>query len=175
MTRLTLQKQPPLYLGMLADHASLNSRLIAAFEREQGGPASRQSHFELGRYENSYIRRAAIPEIEPLISAAEEAARSILQRDDLKIGFWFNVMEPGERTARHNHEEEDELLSCVYYLRAPGNCGDLLVHHAGGTERIVPVEGRFVFFSPKLAHEVEENRSATQRLSVAFNFGPANG
>ena len=71
-------------------------------------------------------------------------------------------------------EEEDELLSCVYYLQTPADCGDLLVHHAGGTERITPTEGQFVFFSPKLAHEVEENRSGKQRLSVAFNFGPAN-
>jgi len=173
MNDVVLQARPPLYLGELPDHQRLNQQLIEAFAREQLGPSSRQSHFELGRFENTYIDRSAIPEIEPLIDAARQAAQSILQQDNLKLGFWFNVMAPGERTARHNHEEEDELLSCVYYLQAPAHCGDLLVHHAGGTERIRPREGRFVFFSPKLAHEVEENRSPHQRLSVAFNFGPA--
>ena len=175
MSRLTIQNRPPLHIGKLADHSSLNRNLIAAFEREQGGPHSRQSHFEWGRFENSYIARSAIPEIEPLIAAAEQAAHTILQREDLRLGFWFNAMAPGQRTARHNHEEDDELLSCVYYLDTAKDCGDLLVHHAGGTERITPEEGRFVFFSPKLAHEVEENRSPKRRLSVAFNFGPANG
>jgi hypothetical protein len=175
MSHITLRARPPLHLGELSDHEAIDKRLIAAFVREQGGPASHQSHFELGRYENSYIDRTAIPEIEPLIAAAREAAQSILGRTDLKLGFWFNAMQPGDRTARHNHEEEDELLSCVYYLQTAPGCGDLLVHHAGGTERIAPSEGRFVFFSPKLAHEVEENRSGQQRLSVAFNFGPANG
>ncbi len=175
MADLTLRRRAPLYVGTLADHDSLNQSLIAAFEREHHGPHSRQSHFELGRFENSYIDRSAIPEIEPLIAAAEQAAHTILMRQDLKLGFWFNAMEPGQRTARHNHEEEDELLSGVYYLDTADECGDLLVHHAGGTERIAPVAGCFVFFSPKLAHEVEENRSGQRRLSVAFNFGPANG
>lgn len=175
MKSLTLIHQPPLVYGELAGHETLNREIIAAFAREQSGPASRQSHFELGRYENSYIERLAIPEIEPLCEVAMHAAHSILGRDDLKLGFWFNEMAAGQRTARHNHEEEDELLSCVYYLRTPSGCGDLLVQHAGGVARVSPREGRFVFFPPRLAHEVEENRSGKTRLSVAFNFGPSSG
>jgi len=171
---IELRHRPPLHIGDLSGHEQLNPRILAAFEREQGGPASHQSHFELGRFENSYIERSAIPEIEPLLQLARETAQDILQRDGLKLGFWFNAMQPGDRTARHNHEEGDELLSCVYYLRVAPGCGDLLVHHRDGARRISPKEGRFVFFSPKLAHEVEENRSQQQRLSLAFNFGPGN-
>jgi len=175
MSKLSLQSRPPLHLGVIADAAALNQRVIQAFQREAEGPASRQSHLELGRYENTYIQQQAIPEIDPLCEAALQGARQILGRDDLKYGFWFNAMQPGERTARHNHEEQDELLSCVYYLRTPPGCGDLLVHHRDGVARITPQAGHFVFFSPRLAHEVEPNRSEQLRLSVAFNFGVADG
>lgn len=172
---LQLFRQPPLYYATLMPVRSLNATLQSAFERERDGPACRRSHLENGRFENTYIRREAIPEIEPLYDAATRAAREILGIEHLKTGFWFNAMLPGERTARHNHEEDDELLSCVYYLDAPPDCGDLLVHHRDGTVRIRPQAGNFVFFSPRLAHEVEPNRSDRQRLSVAFNFGAAGG
>jgi uncharacterized cupin superfamily protein len=87
------------------------------------------------------------------------------------MGFWFNAMQPGDKTARHNHDEEDELLSCVYYITAPQNSGDLLLFDQDETLRVTPEAGKLVLFSPKLAHAVEENRSDQQRLSVAFNFG----
>ena len=174
MTDLHLLHRPPLHLADLPEPAALNRRVVAAFARERDGPRSRQSHLESGRYENTYIERQAIPEIAPLCEAAVRAAQAILGREQLKYGFWFNAMQPGERTARHNHEEQDELLSCVYYLRTAPRCGDLLVYHRDGIERITPRAGRFVFFPPRLAHEVEENRSEVQRLSLAFNFGPAD-
>jgi hypothetical protein len=171
MTSLELTHQPPVHIGEVHNHAALDRTLIAAFDREFGGPHMRQSHLELGRYENTWIERHAIPEIEPLLDLAGEAARRILGRGDLRLGFWFNLMQPGERTARHNHEEDDELLSGVYYLETPPDCGDLVVYHPDGPTRIAPCEGRFVFFAPRLAHAVEENRSGRRRLSVAFNFG----
>ncbi|BAN69709.1 putative 2OG-Fe(II) oxygenase [endosymbiont of unidentified scaly snail isolate Monju] len=173
MSQLYLYAEPPLHLGKVEGHQPITQSLIAAFEREFGGPHMRQSHLELGRLENTWIAREAIPEIEPLLTLANQAAQAILGREDLRTAFWFNRMLPGDRTARHNHEEGGELLSGVYYLETPPDCGDLLVYHPGGPTRIAPCEGRFVFFAPRLAHAVEENRSGRRRLSVAFNFGPA--
>ncbi len=170
---MLLTHEPPVHFATLPGWNETNRVLLRALDRELSGPHVHHSHYELGRYENTYIPLPAIPEIEPVRAAATEGARTILQRERLKLGFWFNIMRPGDRTARHNHEEEDELLSCVYYLRTPPNCGDLLLYPAQGPVRITPVEGRFVFFSPKLPHAVEENRSGQQRVSVAFNFGQA--
>jgi hypothetical protein len=175
LNRLDLHAQAPLYLADLPGFEDLNRRITAAFQRERHGPASRHSHLESGRYENTYIERDAIPEIVPLCEAVAHSASTILRREPLKLGFWFNAMGPGERTARHNHEEQDELLSCVYYLQTPPACGDLLIYDRGEVIRVTPQEGRCVFFPPKLAHEVERNLSGRQRLSVAFNFGPADG
>lgn len=171
MIAFTLESRPPLHLARIAEPQAINPAIIAAFERERDGQASRHSHLELGRYENTYIEQQAIPEVDALCEVAQSIAGRILGQDRLKYGFWFNAMQPGERTARHNHEEGDELLSCVYYLRTPVGCGDLLVYDRGEAIRITPEAGKFVFFSPKLAHEVERNNSGEQRLSVAFNFG----
>ncbi len=169
---LSLLHQPPLHFATLPGHEPIDQTLLDAFEREIEGPHVRRSHYELGRFENTYIERAAIPEVDPLCQAALDAARQILGRDGLKLGFWFNVMQPGDRTARHTHEEDDELLSCVYYLEVATGCGDLLVYPQPAPIHITPQAGRFVFFPPQLAHAVEENRSGRRRLSAAFNFGP---
>ncbi len=173
MTRLILRQDPPLHLGELQAHESLTRAAIAGFDREFGGPHMRQSHHELGRYENTWIARGALPELEPLFAAIRLAAVEILQRDRLRMAFWFNVMQPGDRTARHNHEEGNELLSGVYYLEAPPDCGDLLLYPPGDVRPIRPEVGKAVFFAPRLPHAVETNRSDQRRLSVAFNFGPA--
>lgn len=170
---MLLTHEPPVHFATLPHWEEANRSLLAALKRELAGTQVHHSHYELGRYENTYIALEAIPEIDSVRAAATLAAQTILRREKLKLGFWFNIMRPGDRTARHNHEEEDELLSCVYYLSAPENCGDLLLYPAQGAVRITPVEGRFVFFSPKLTHAVEENRSGRQRVSVAFNFGLA--
>jgi len=170
---MKLLHRPPVHIATLPDREKINRTLLAALERELGGPHVRQSHFELGRHENTYLDAAFIPEIAPVRDAALTAANEILGGTELKYGFWFNIMHPGDRTARHNHQEENELLSCVYYLRAPRDSGDLLLYPAAGAMEITPVEGRFVFFSPKLAHAVAENRSHEKRISVAFNFGRA--
>lgn len=172
MTRLTLQQDPPLHLGKLQPHEPLTGAAIAGFNREFGGPHMRQSHRELGRYENTWIAREALPEAEPLFEAIRQAAAEILQRDRLRMAFWFNVMQPGDRTARHNHEEGNELLSGVYYLETPPDCGDLLLYPPEGVRRIRPEAGKAVFFAPRLAHAVDTNRSDQRRLSLAFNFGP---
>jgi len=171
---MKLHHSPPVHLMYIPEAEAINQALLDGFDRELNGEHTHQSHFELGRFENTYIERTAIPEMEKLIDIALEAARKILGKNALKVGFWFNAMQPGQRTLRHNHDEDDELLSCVYYVSAPEESGDLIVHHADGSLRVKPEVGKFVFFSPRLAHEVEENHSNQRRLSIAFNFGETN-
>jgi len=90
----------------------------------------------------------------------------------LKVGFWFNAMDAGQRTSLHHHDENDELLSAVYYIRVPENSGDLILHDAGNTVRIQPQEGKLVMFAPDVLHEVTSHLGSGLRLSVAMNVGP---
>lgn len=154
----------------------LNAGLFDRFMALYGTDRIRQSHHFGGRFENSYIDAADIPDIATLLKVVKRQAGELLDvpADTLKVGFWFNAMEAGHRTAPHHHDENDELLSAVYYVRVPENSGDLVLHDAGRKVSIRPHEGQLVMFSPTLLHEVTANLGSELRLSVAMNIGPAD-
>lgn len=161
---------------MLDDSRTLNAALYARFVALSGTDRVRRTHLHEGRFENTYVDPADIPDIAPVLALAKEQAGCHLGRTaaGLKAGFWFNVMGPGQRTLAHHHDENDELLSGVYYVRVPDNSGDLLLHDAQGTVTVRPREGKLVLFSPATVHEVTTNLSRELRLSVAINIGPVN-
>lgn len=153
--------------------AQLNEALFEQFLRHWELPATRRTHYFGGRYENVYLDIGAVPALGPLSELARAHAAGLLRVPVavLRYGCWFNYMGPGHATTTHTHDEDDELLSGVYYVRVPPNSGDsefpgsdLPAHR--------PVAGEFVFFDPGLAHAVTANRSDAYRLSIAFNFGP---
>lgn len=161
------------YGSTLPDARRINRRILAAFANLSGDDFSHRTHFFGGRYENLYLERDRIPELEAVLSQAEACAREILNRQNeaLHYGFWFNAQGPGQSTSEHTHEELDELLSGVYYLNVPEDSGDIVLLDGHLTTRVTPTAGMFLFFPPSLSHRVETNRSEEQRLSLAFNFG----
>lgn len=170
----SLDRLPPVYFAALADAKRVNSTVRAAFAREKEGPHARRTHHFHGRFENTFIAEARLPELTPIVGLARRSACELLGQDELRFGFWFNEMRPGERTSLHAHEELDELLSAVYYVDAPPASGRLILHHAPATIAITPEPGMLVLFPPDIPHEVEHNASSSTRLSIAFNFGPAD-
>lgn len=154
-----------------ADH--INPDLINQYEKARDADDSRQTHHFHGRFENTYVQRSRVPALQYILDAAQRHAENLLGREDLKSGFWFNEMAPGHRTSLHAHEEYDELLSAVYYIKVPPDSGDLLLHGDEAVIRIRPRPGLLVLFDPSLPHEVSTNQSDATRLSVAMNFGPA--
>ncbi len=165
-----------LYQERFLDHiARRNGVLYDRFRELAACDRVRQTHHFGGRFENTYIDEADIPDMTALLAAVKQHAGQLLGRpaDTLQAGFWFNAMESGQRTLPHHHDENDELLSAVYYIRVPANSGDLVLHAADRAVTIQPQEGGLVMFAPDVLHEVTENRSAQLRLSVAFNIGPA--
>jgi hypothetical protein len=161
----------------LEEPDKLNASLYARFLELSGTDRIRQSHHFEGRFENIYIEEADIPEIATVLDVMKKQAGKLLgvAADTLKAGFWFNAMEAGHRTMPHHHDENDELLSAVYYIRVPENSGDLILHDDGRKVRIHPQEGKLVMFAPGMLHEVTEHLGSGLRLSVAMNVGPAEG
>jgi hypothetical protein len=165
---------PPVHLLHVPAAGALNARLLEQFLAARDGPEVRKTHYLYGRFENIYLARERTPAILPLIDAAQRAVAEVLRHPGpLRCGHWFNLMGPGERTSMHAHEENDELLSAVYYVSVPQGGGDLILDAAPATIRIRPQDGLMVLFPPDLPHAVEPNESGRDRLSVAFNFGPA--
>jgi hypothetical protein len=146
--------------------------LIKAYLTLKDAPETRKTHLFGGRYENIYIDRSRLPELDKVLKVAVAAASTVAKiREPLQVGCWFNEMQPGQETTLHTHDDDDEVLSGVFYVTVPENSGDLLLVDGDEQIAIPPVESAFVFFSPRLPHAVGKNRSEVMRLSIGMNFG----
>jgi len=168
------------YSNRLKTPQALNETLLAGFLKWQDDDSVRKTHLFDDRYENIYLDENHIPELASLIEAATKSAEAILQTQGLRAGYWFNYMPPGATTTLHTHDDDDELLSGVYYVHAPENSGKLIIHNktpgqtagqATGKVEITAEAGKFVFFKPNAPHEVGKNLSSEHRLSIGMNFG----
>lgn len=157
-----------------------NKLLEDSFQALKNADHVNKTHYIRNRFENIYISREKVTGLNALlIEALSHASRLIHHQHKLKVGFWFNEMQPGTKTSAHSHEEDDELLSGVYYIHVPENSGDLVLGDKDDDSEqittIKPRAGELIFFSPKLVHSVEENKSSQTRLSIGMNFGPEDG
>ncbi|MEJ2329834.1 MAG: hypothetical protein P8Z33_08195 [Gammaproteobacteria bacterium] len=173
MNSASLPEKQDVHHLHLDEHENMDNRIRHAYARLREHPETRKTHLFHGRYENIYPPRTEFPEIEPLLEWILENGRNHLDHDsnELGIAFWFNEMQPGDKTTLHTHNDGDELLSGVYYLEVPEGSGDIIFHFTGETASFTPAAGDLFLFSPALPHEVGENRSHNVRLSVAFNIG----
>lgn len=148
----------------------INNNIYEKYTRLTESEIKHKSHLFHGRYENIYIKEKALPEIEKIIiKIKNETAQYLnINEDELKIGFWFNAMHPGDQTSLHCHDDYDEILSGVYYIRVPKNSGNLILKMDDDVE-IIPEEGMAILFSPALDHQVLINESKQVRLSIGFN------
>ena len=97
---------------------------------------------------------------------------------------WVNYNQPGHGMPIHGHG--GPKIAMTYYVKAPENCGDLLlIDPRGGVDwdsgndgvngtkfnRIKAQEGKLVFFPGFVLHMVEENKSTAPRISLTSNLG----
>ena len=171
-----LFQTPPFYSLMIPNAAELNQALMSGYLGHVEDNATRRTHQYEGRYENIYIGHDRIPEIDQVLRHAMAAAAGILKLnvDVLRAGLWFNAMPPGSRTLKHAHDDDDELLSAVYYVSVPAESGHLILYSGSFSTHVTPAAGMFVFFPPDIQHEVTENRSNEMRLSLGINIGPVD-
>lgn len=129
-----------------------------------------------------------IPLIECIKVAVNDFATSygISKAKSQCSSAWFNIASPGNFQEYHMHANSH--FSAVYYVKAPANCGDLVLksHEADTNMFLLPMEdmtpatwntltcpaeeGRLYIFRSNLQHMVQKNRSQEDRISLAFNF-----
>lgn len=163
-----------LHTAFLDNAIEINQRLINGLNTYIDQETTRKTHHFHGRYENIYIEKEQVPAIAEVLEAAKNFAAKILgmQAKDLKAGLWFNLMEPGNKTTLHRHDDDDELLSCVYYVKVAENSGTLHIGTQPIFAQVTATEGMFAFFPPNMPHEVSENLSDQSRISLGINIGP---
>ncbi len=153
--------------------AESNDELAMHVMRLIEAAAGRRSHFFGGRHENIYLPQQELPQLKLILQTARQQAALILQRplETLRIGCWFNLMQQGDVTTAHSHDDDNELLSGTYYIKVPPDSGELVLSLANQRLHIIPQAGRFIFFAPDILHEVTQHNAAQSRLSIGFNVG----
>lgn len=168
-------KRDFIYHAICENSMQLHENIIADLYKLLHSTDAIKSHFFNDRYENIYIPADKITGLNILLTKLRTEASRLLEddTDNLKIGYWFNIMRRGDVTLAHSHDDTDELLSGTYYLQIPAGSGKLLVHHTNKTTTIQPYPGQFVFFHPAVEHEVTQHQSEITRISLGFNIGPS--
>jgi len=158
----------------MPDAIEVNRQILEAYLQLVEQDFLKRTHFFNGRYENLYLQRDRITAIGKVLKQAEQYASHILQNSaaQLRSGFWINDMAPGAVTTEHDHDEDDELLSGVYYVQVPLNSGELNIIDKHSRTVVTPKAGMFVFFAPTVRHSVNVNNSEGKRISLGMNFGP---
>jgi uncharacterized protein (TIGR02466 family) len=104
--------------------------------------------------------------------------------------MWININ--GERDYNVIHNHPNSLISGVFWVKTPENCGSLIFHsphsftqhlllHSVDSEiakeqnyygsfTFEPKEGTIILFPSELLHGVEPNKSNQDRISIAFNL-----
>lgn len=89
---------------------------------------------------------------------------------------WVTKFLPGNNGQAHDHFSN--MLSGVYYFKATGNEGNLKFmnpltydNFVGALDfEIIPITGKLVLFPGWLKHQVLQNNSLNERISIAFNL-----
>jgi len=152
--------------------SSINEQTLQEYEKLKSADNLKRTHLFNNRYENIYIDVNHISTLSEIIDFAISCAKKTLNiTRELSAGFWFNDMPPGSITTRHTHDDDDELLSGVYYIKVPENSGNLILIKNGTEKEIESNAGELILFRPDCLHEVSENKSSEDRLSIGMNFG----
>lgn len=104
------------------------------------------------------------------------------------INSWSNVYPHGAFVPAHHHG--DVHWSGVYYVAAPQNCGDLIIHdpkeysllrepdnvmfRGNKSVRVTPEPGKFLCWPGYLKHETFPNLSNDDRIIISFNLDMKN-
>ena len=111
------------------------------------------------------------------------------------VDAWININKPGDYNSKHHHPNCH--LSGVLWVKAPEECGRIQFqspvefqtytevqsyteefknsNNYFHTYYFSPIEGRMLVFPSHLQHEVLENKSNEDRISVSFNIDLING
>ena len=115
---------------------------------------------------------------------------SIKNTTEMRASAWININGPGAYNILHSHPNSH--LSGVMWIKAPKNCGVISFDNPNGHQTyteinsynqefndqffihhsywLPPIEGRMIIFPSHLQHEVRENNSNEDRISVSFNI-----
>jgi uncharacterized protein (TIGR02466 family) len=134
------------------------------------------------------------PNMSTFISKVEDKSESLRKyinyKSNIRLkveGIWININHPYCYNSIHTHP--GSYMSGVYYVKAPKKSGDLIFKHPSVLQALYipndiiehneatcskwfvePEESKILFFPSWVEHEVGQNLSEEDRISIAFNL-----
>ena len=133
---------------------------------------------------------------EPLINLKDKITKIVndnfvkdldLKKSLMMQNMWYTIN--SHKDYNHPHLHPNYIVSGVFYVNAPENSGDLILHrdnhahfftiHAhttcnnlftSSTQSITPKNNMLILFPSWLIHSVNPNLSHEKRISIAFDF-----
>jgi uncharacterized protein (TIGR02466 family) len=184
----------PIWHFEVDNHQQLNSVLLEEINEEQqrDRQGEKLSNILGWHSANNLHRRDCFPGLTEIIHQNVLEVATFLRWDLQKFSFnittcWANVSNKFASNSVHNHP--NSILSGVYYLKTPENCGSIFFSDPRPASRMLnppvldfniwtlpkvsykPYEGMMLLFPSWLLHGVEPNMSDETRISLSFNIG----
>ena len=181
---------------MCVDYLGLNNSKIEQYAYSLRGSLSGRQHSNRGGWHSDYVGEE--PEMQELVSQINtrlEQLRYIYKFKsnlELKVsGMWININSPNNYNTNHTHP--DSFISGTYYVKVPKNSGSIVLKHPSVVQEIHTnmflreeyfdsfdehnsitwavqgEENKILFFPGWVEHEVTQNLSTEDRISIAFN------
>ena len=159
---------------------SLDSSIKACYDIESTNPSTRISNTTNGYHSPVFDQQDFQKYFADLAPVLEEVIQNVSQdvNKQLTIAkFWVNINRKYAYNKNHNHP--GALLSSVLYLKTNETAGDIVFENPfemtgfpafQGSYRVKPKNGLLLVFPAYLRHDVEQNLSDEDRISIAINF-----
>lgn len=174
------------------DNLKLNNIELDVFAQDLMRTTDGRRYTNRGGWQSEFIdeRPEAQSLIEEINGRLEALRQNINYRDDLDLrveSMWININHPYSYNSPHTHP--NSYMSGVYYVKVPENSGKLILKHPSILQPLFtpqgviksydesncskwtvdPEEGKLVIFPSWIEHEVTQNLSGEDRISIAFN------
>ncbi|MBD2176304.1 hypothetical protein H6F42_05140 [Pseudanabaena sp. FACHB-1998] len=184
----------PIWHFTIANHQQLNAILLAEIyaEQEKDQQGEKWSNILGWHSVNDLHRRDRFQDLTKIIHTNVLEVAQFLQWDLQKFSLhittcWAIINGKFASNSVHNHP--NSILSGVYYLKAPENCGGIYFNDPRPASQMIipPVTefnlwtypkvsykahaGTMLLFPSWLLHGVDTNMSEESRICVSFNIG----
>jgi len=177
---------------LCTDTLDMDNLSLQLFAQEQMKKIDGRKYSNRGGWQSNFVDD--LPQMQPLVNEINnrlEQLRNVVNFIDevvLKIeSMWININHRYSYNSLHIHP--NSYISGVYYVKTPENSGELVLRNPSNIQSmftpssviksfnefnsskwtISPEVGKLVLFPSWIEHEVTQNLSNEDRISVAFN------
>ena len=171
--------------NLIFDNKSLAS-YVFSLESKGGVNKSNKGGFQSNNLDlNAPVMRDFVNTISPSVKSVVDFLKVNTAQEFRFLNMWANINRRWSYNSRHSHPSA--LLSGVYYVSAPKDCGNIVFFRSDGLLETtdltfgneifsagveVPAkEGLLVLFPAWLPHEVRQSHTDEPRISISFNIG----